>query len=216
MKFSSGTMAMCLASFAMAASTPVALETRQGATVVGSVGAAVNALVPALAAYEAAIASAITVIENTSATVSAQIIVAAEAVIVSNLDQAVIAINNTANAIAAATINAAGGIQAVVASLVQSEIDQLTTIIQTIENILAGLGVTVSGTANLEAAVTAVLNAELNALTAVVNQFIIPIIILVNAIVTAAASLQVTVYGIEGAVQGVLSIVGGLYQNIGA
>lgn len=187
--------------------------------------------------------SAVAALLNTTVTVTADVVVVAQAAIANNLDQIVASLNESASAIAAATITAVGGAAAAVRSLTQAEINQLAADIRTVQNIIAELTVTVNGAAGLSASVLVVLNAEIDALQNALAPFLTPIVLLVNAIVTGTVGLTVQVNGyvflpslalpfcfsflywarvnrsslsrIQNAIQGLQTIVTGLYLTLG-
>ncbi|KAJ4417543.1 hypothetical protein N0V82_006102 [Gnomoniopsis sp. IMI 355080] len=209
MKFFSAAIGLCLASVAVAAPAPK-LEPRQSNTVVGFVDGSLNTLIPTVVTNANSIQSGVATIKDS---VNAAVIIQAAAYINANLAAIVNGVNSTAIQITANTVNAAGGVAAAAANLTQSEISLLQQDVQTTITIIQSLNATIVATASLQAYVQATYQAEVTALENLLQPFLNPLIIFIQAAVEVSGGVTVT--GLAAALVGLKAITNSFYQSLG-
>lgn len=155
--------------------------------------------------------AAATILNSTS--VTAQVEIAAEAIIRTNLDAITSAINSTIATIVRVTGAATGTVVTAATGLTQSEVDMLTNDVAILVGILTNLNATVTAVANAEAAVGVLFAGEITALRNVIQPFLSPIIVFAQAVISVSAGL--TVSGVANALAGLSTILGNLESSIG-
>jgi len=158
------------------------------------------------------IMSAITTINNS---ISADVIVNAEAIINANLAAIVGAVKGATNSIVGSSVGAGGGLVGALLGLTQSEADALTAAVLEAKTAISGIGATLTvAVTNLTPTVKATISTEVKALKASFEPFIGPVGLLVTAVEQASVLLGVSVTGLGPAYAGLSSAIGGVASTI--
>jgi hypothetical protein len=141
------------------------------------------------------------------ATVDANVVIRAQALIKADLNEIVCAIARAATAILSSTVGAVGGIVSTVKDITQAEIAQLTASLSLIAGLVSNIKVVINLTAtNLTPAIKSAITAEVAAVSTALSSLTAPLFDLVNAVKDASVSLSLNISGLVG-VYGVLTAV---------
>lgn len=126
------------------------------------------------------------------------------------------ALQKAAITITSATTTAAGGLDNAAKGVVQSEVDQLTADLKTIQDTLSGIGATVHLTAtDLSPAAQSVVTAEVTAVKSAIEPFVKPVNNFAAAVQNVAATSAVTVRGLQPAYYNLNVIIQRLVGSLG-
>ncbi|CAJ0553423.1 Ff.00g119350.m01.CDS01 [Fusarium sp. VM40] len=196
-----------LASFAIA--TPF----RRQQTVTGTLQSSVNTLSNAVTVNVNEINDALDTIQGS---VDAQVIIQVQALLRANYQAIAQALNTSTINIIGVTTGAVGGVTGQVVGLTTQQIVQLTATIRrtiaTLEQIGATITVTVT---DLTPAVRATIQAEINAVTTLINPFITPLLLFSAAVRSAAVTVTVVITGLEAAIASLVQTQHELIDSIG-